>query len=143
MFNCSLRYKLWYDVVFTVERVEKKEETEQESYQKSENEENARNLEGFVGLDTNLKEETQGKNVHWGTREIEPGQEGNNDPSESNFDWIIRVNVFDTLNKVSVDEIHKNGSMFFGFKSEKNADVQDYEKDWKILNIVPVTNALP
>lgn len=58
MFNCSLRYKLWYDVVFTVERVEKKEETEQESDQKSSDDKNGRNLEGLVGLDTNLKEET-------------------------------------------------------------------------------------
>lgn len=81
--------------------------------------------------------------MHWGTEEIEPGQEGDNALIESNFEWIIRVNIFDTLNKVSVDEIHKNGNKFFGFKSEKKTEVEDYEKDWKILNIVPVTNAQP
>ena len=81
--------------------------------------------------------------MHWGTEEIEPVHEEDNDLRESNFEWIIRVNIFDTLNKVSVDEIHKNGNKFFGFKSSKKTEEDDYEKDWKILNIVPVTNAQP
>ena len=81
--------------------------------------------------------------MHWGTEEIEPVHEEDNDLRESNFEWIIRVNIFDTLNKVSVDEIHKNGNKFFGFKSSKKTEEDDDEKDWKILNIVPVTNAQP